>query len=208
MARITVDDTEIYDVDFYTPANLHRQIVWSLRGLPAGEHKLKIEYLDDRNPASIGNLIGFDAIDVEGTLKQASPSNLVNAVRLEESHPGIVFSTAWTHATSTLRSGAAWAWSRDTNASAAFSFDGTGVELLSTVGPDYGFGLVSLDGGVPQIVNYYSPTYLHQQIVWGAYNLTAGLHHLELTSAGDADERSSGVLIGLDAVDIQGSLQQ
>ena len=84
--------------------------------------------------------------------------------------------------------------------------DGTGAELLSTTGPDYGYALVSVDGGTPQIVSFYSSSYLHKQIVWGAYGLTTGVHRIEIAFAHDKDAASTGYLVGFDGIDVEGSL--
>ena len=68
-------------------------------------------------------------------------------------------------------------------------FTGTDVYLYGSTAPTYGQALVSVDGGTPVLVDYYSASYLHKVKVFEAKRSRAGRAHGQ-DRAGRHEERS------------------
>jgi hypothetical protein len=67
IARITLDDTDTYEVDLFG-AFAFQQRVWSSGLLEQGVHTVRIDYSNTKNAASTGYAIGVDALDITGEL--------------------------------------------------------------------------------------------------------------------------------------------
>jgi hypothetical protein len=64
IARVFVDGTLRATVDTYSATEQLRQTLFTLEGLAAGSHTIRIEVTGTRNPSSGGNLVWIDAFDV------------------------------------------------------------------------------------------------------------------------------------------------
>ncbi len=95
----------------------------------------------------------------------------------------------------------------DSPAKAYVCFDGTYLSLIAKTAPYYGKGTVTLDGAAPVEVDFYSPTVRYQQSVYSADGLGEGEHTLVIEWTGDKNPASWATLIGLDAIDVAGTLK-
>ncbi len=88
------------------------------------------------------------------------------------------------------------------------NFDGTSVALIGKTCPWYGKALVSLDGGLKEEVDFYSPITLWKQRVYERVGLEPGAHTMFIERADLKNDLSIGYGMGLDGLDITGTLTQ
>jgi SpoIID/LytB domain protein len=91
-------------------------------------------------------------------------------------------------------------------AKASVAFDGTYLALVTKTAPYYGKAQLTLDGGTPFLIDLYSPTVLYQQTVYRSDTLADGTHTLVVEWTGTKNSMSGGTIVGIDALDLLGSL--
>ncbi|WP_219950603.1 Ig-like domain-containing protein [Salinibacterium sp. M195] len=62
IARIYLDGDFVGDADFYAPTKLTGKLIYDTGELADGNHTIRVEYSDTKNPASVGTIIVFDAV--------------------------------------------------------------------------------------------------------------------------------------------------
>jgi len=88
-----------------------------------------------------------------------------------------------------------WAQTKDSNATAVFSFYGTGVSWISWTGPGQGSAAISLDGASQGTVNLNAATDSYQQNVYEQHGIQCGPHQFSITPI-----VSAGQTISIDAM--------
>ena len=207
IAKITVDGGTPQFADYYASGYKHQQKIWSISGLADGAHTVVIEWSGTKNAASTGTAIGVDALDVAGSLTQASVPG-PSTTRTEEASPLLAYSGAWTGNANTARSAGAWLYTDSAGAAAHVSFSGTYLSLVGSKAPNYGIAKITVDGGTPQFADYYASGYKHQQKIWSISGLADGAHTVVIEWSGTKNAASTGTAIGVDALDVAGSLTQ
>ncbi|KAF8508372.1 copper radical oxidase [Gautieria morchelliformis] len=81
-----------------------------------------------------------------------------------------------------------------------FKFHGAQVELFGTVSKRHGIANVLIDGNLVQRIDNFAPRSLTQQRLFSSSALNIGLHTLQVVNTGRKSLRSSGTLLGVDAV--------
>jgi hypothetical protein len=76
MASVIVDGQPMGTIDTYLSPGLADTAVYSLTGLPAGNHSLTIQVLGKHNPLSGGNWVWLDAFDIGPTAGAPPPAPL------------------------------------------------------------------------------------------------------------------------------------
>ena len=109
-----------------------------------------------------------------------------------------------------IRSAPAGSWSyvNAAGAKAIINFTGTTAELFASTAPTYGKANLTLDGGAPVAVDFYTTGYLHNVKVWGRTDLAETTHTVVIEWTGTKNAAASGTGIGIDALDMKASLQQ
>lgn len=202
IASVSLDGGAYVPVDMYAPAYEYKAAWWTASGLSDGPHDVRVRWTAARNPSSTGSLLALDAVDVAGTLAAAPPA----LRRVESTDPAIGLTGEWTTATGTGFSGGSLRYAASGPSVADVSFKGTGISLLGMEGPVYGYAFVSMDGGARQLVDLYSPTFLYRSSFWQAQGLTDATHTVRVEFTGSKRAVAGGALVGLDAVDVEGTL--
>jgi SpoIID/LytB domain protein len=125
--------------------------------------------------------------------------------RVDGADPDIAYLGNWTNAEAAPAFGGS-VFSAYGAAKASVAFDGTYLALLSKTAPYYGKAQLTLDGGTPFTIDFYSPTILYQQTVYRTDTLAPGTHTLTIEWTGTKNSISGGTTIGIDAFDVLGSL--
>jgi hypothetical protein len=204
IARITVDGVPMAPVDLYSGAFQWQQAVYTSPVLSPGLHKVKIEWTGDKNDLSTGTFIGLDAFDVTGSLAQAA----ADTSRFEESDTRIVLDGTWSVLNNAKLSATRYVYSRATDDAMNISFKGTRFDWFTVKGPDCGKARVVLDGEATATVDLYSDAYAWQRKVWTVTGLEDTTHTIRIEVLGDKNGSSTGYAVGLDAVDVLGTLVQ
>jgi hypothetical protein len=207
IVQVTVDSSPPQYIDLYSASYLDNQTTLSITGLANSAHVVKYEWTGTRNAAATGSTIGLDAVNVVGTLTQATaPPPTVT--RYEQTDPHVVLEGTWATAANAARSDGSWAYSNSASDTAWISFTGTRVDLVASKAPGYGIAKVTIDGSSTAEIDLYDGGYLHQQVVYSASGLASAPHTLKIEWTGTKNASASGTTIGLDAIDIDGTIAQ
>jgi hypothetical protein len=83
---------------------------------------------------------------------------------------------------------------------ATFTFTGTEVALVSTLGPDRGQATISVDGSAPQLIDLYAAGAAQKTIVAGSVSgLASGTHTVTINVLTTKNAASSGTRVDVDA---------
>ena len=154
----------------------------------------------------------FDLLSAGPAAQNVPPQ----AVTVDNSSPEITYhdQSQWVHEFNTLDYyGSSMSYTPSIGGSLSYSFDGVAIwydypshtsyhtisnllrRYYSTVGPNFGFFTVSIDGSTPQRLTAKSDLFLSQRLIWSNTSLGPGRHSLTLTHDGDIGTNSS---LGLD----------
>jgi RHS repeat-associated protein len=128
--------------------------------------------------------------------------------RYQQIDSKLTYLGAWSVGSTWSASGGSFHYTSSPGAAVVANFNGTAVALAATTGRGYGKGLVSLDGGSEEEVDFYSATTLYKRSVYAKSGLTAGDHTLVIKCLWEKNLLATGYSISLDAVDILGTLTQ
>jgi len=196
-ANVLIDGDQVAEVDLYSPTVQYQQTVWESPVLADGSHTLKIEWTGTKNSASSGTFVGVDALECAGYLTP----------RRFEQTDGLVSQVGtWTTGVNGSMSGGSYLFANSAGAVANFTFRGTRFDWVTIKNNAMGIANVSLDGGAPVPVDLYSPTTQYKQAVWSSGTLSSGTHTVSVTWTGTKNPASTGTNVGIDAVDVVGSL--
>ncbi len=168
------------------------------------------------NPARRGDVLNFAIGGVDRSPRwggtggtgipsaPAAPAPLYPG-RVEQSDASVVFAGAW------APSDARWGWSGGSalqsstaGASVTFTFTGTSVRWLGSMGRGMGIAQVSIDGVALREVDLFArPTDLAHEPVFSAYDLADGRHTLTITVTGRKNNEAQGASVVVDAFDVQ-----
>jgi hypothetical protein len=208
-AQISVDGGTAQSVELAASAVAYQQKVWDTGTLSDASHTVTI-FWDGSNAA--GKYISLDAIEVIGTLAQASPAStapatLPTTTRYEQKDGHFTFAGGWVASSSDSASADSFRYANST-ASATVTFDGTYLGWIGKKSPVYGTAKVSVDGGAPVTVDLYDSATLWQQKLWDTGVLTPGSHIVKIQWTGVQNANGMGANINVDAFDIAGTITQ
>ncbi|MER7689741.1 NPCBM/NEW2 domain-containing protein [Streptomyces sp. NPDC097610] len=95
-------------------------------------------------------------------------------------------------------------WTDHSGDLVSFRFTGTRLTFHGVTGPGHGIGAVSVDGGPPSDVDFYSATRTGDVPLWTSPTLADGSHTFTLAWTGRKNTASSGTAVTLDRADFLG----
>jgi len=95
-------------------------------------------------------------------------------------------------------------WADKSGDSASFTFVGTHVTFYGITAPQHGIGTVSIDGGTPTSIDFYSAQRTGDVSLWSSPTLAEGTHTLKLAWTGTKNAASSGTSVVVDRVQFTG----
>jgi cell wall-associated NlpC family hydrolase len=201
-AKVTLDGGAPVTVDLFSPSTLWRQKVWETSALTAGPHTVKIEWTGTKSSAATGTNINVDAFDVAGALARAST---VPPARYEQKDAHFTYAGRWTSSSSSTASGGNFLYANSSGSSVTLTFSGSYLAWIAKKSPVYGKAKVTLDGGVPVVIDLYAASALWKQKVWER-TLAPGTHTLKIEWTGTRNAAATGTNISVDAFDLLGML--
>jgi hypothetical protein len=217
IGRVYIDGTLRATVDTYSAVEQLRQTLFTIDGLAAGPHTIRIEVTGTRHPNSGGDLVWVDAFDVTsgGTpTATATPSSSPTPTptpgptpgvqRIEDSDSRIVYAGLWyTNASPNANhSGGTSRLSGEAGVTATLAFSGTGVKWQGLKDPWAGIANVYVDGTLRATVDTYSAVEQLRQTLFTIEDLSSGSHTIRLEVTGTRNASSGGALVWLDAFDV------
>jgi hypothetical protein len=119
--------------------------------------------------------------------------------RAQENNTAVATAGGWRRVTLAGASGGYVKKSTTTGASATYSFTGTGVAFVSTLGASRGKAEIWLDGTKVAIVDLYSASSRPARVVWASGVLTNAAHTLQVKVTGTKNAAASNVRVDADA---------
>jgi hypothetical protein len=139
---------------------------------------------------------------------QSSGTNTSGAkTRYEQDNPDIAYQGTWATLDNAIHSAGSYAYTKTVGSSVTIKFHGTAISYITAKDDIFGVAKVTLDGGTPATVDLYkSGDPVGQQKVWSASGLADSDHTLVIECTGAKNPASGAKYIGLDAVDVVGTL--
>ncbi|SEO90679.1 NPCBM/NEW2 domain-containing protein [Actinacidiphila rubida] len=97
-------------------------------------------------------------------------------------------------------------WTDHSGDAVAFRFTGTRLTFRGVTDPGHGIGALSVDGGTPVDVDFYSAARTGDVALWASPELPDGAHTFTLTWTGRKNPASSGTAVVVDRVDFVGQV--
>nr|WP_285891423.1 glycosyl hydrolase 53 family protein [Paenibacillus pasadenensis] len=166
IAAISIDGGTETSVDLYAAA---RETVtyFTSSVLAPGQHTVKVRVTGTKNNASSGTFIPVDSVSVTNDIPPQTFATVENSVYGTGSGQ-FEYTGSW-------QSGSSDHWSKTTDASFTFRFEGRAVELIGAKGPAHGIAEISIDGGAEVTVDLYAAarktvTYFKSpDLAWGSH---------------------------------------
>lgn len=193
-AAISVDDGAASTVDLYSKETMWRHVVWETKGLPFGEHTVKIDWTGKKKTDSKGTRINVDAVEIVGAL----------VGRYQQTNPHFEYSGRWATSKDASASGGSFALTKSSRSSITVDFTGIQIDWFAKEGPAYGKAQVIVDEGDPVTIDLYSADVLWVQNVWSSGRLEMGPHVVKIQWTGTKNPASTGTYINIDAFEIAG----
>jgi hypothetical protein len=200
-ALVSLDGGSAEYVDFYSAASLYKRSVYAKTGLAPGGHTLVVRCAGEKNPLSSGLSISLDAVDVLGTLGQAPLPT-----RYQQDDVKFKYMGVWAPTSTWSASGGSFASVDAPGSALNVTFDGRYLAWCATTGRAYGKAQVSLDGGAPVLVDFYSSYTRYKQRVYNTGLLDDnGPHTLSIYWVGQKNAAATATRISADTFDILGT---
>ena len=198
-ADVTLDGVDKGTINFYSASTLRKQKVWSTGTVASGTHTVELSWSGQAGTAG-GTRVNIDAVDVTGTL---TPVALTAA---EQADSRLAYTGTWTTSSTTSASGGNFAYANSAGSSVTIHFTGSCLVWLAKTASVYGLAKVTVDGGTPVLVDLYSASTLYKQKVWNTGLLAEGAHTVVIESTGTKNAKSTKTNIGIDAVQVLGTI--
>ncbi len=189
-------------VSQYAPSVSYQQTIWSISGLPEGEHTLLIRVLGTKEAASSGTVIVADAFDVGTAMRPLILPELERSARFEQNDPRLGYSGRWITGSGAMHSGGSYVYSSTMGATVKATFRGTSIAWVGPKAPSYGQAEIWLNGTRQGTVSQYAPSTSLQQVIWSASGLPDGEHTVVIRVTGTRESASSGNVVVIDAFDV------
>jgi hypothetical protein len=183
------------EIDTYLAPGQAQAAAYSISGLPAGDHTLKVEATGRRRSASGGAWVWIDAFTVTN-----APAPVVT--RVEQNGSGLTYGGTWTPNGLSLHSQSSAILSMTAGSRATFAFEGTGVTWRAFRDTWSGIARVYLDGVLQGTVDTYSANDKAQAAMYSVGGLTQGTHTLVIEVTGTKSAYSRGAWIWIDGFDV------
>jgi GH25 family lysozyme M1 (1,4-beta-N-acetylmuramidase) len=180
-AEVAIDGRSRGSFDQYASAT-HFKVARSFSVASPGEHTITVTVLGRRGSRSAtDDLVAVDAFAVAGKVI---------------SRPEL--GASWGDRRVSAASGGSIADSDLAGARASFAFAGTGVDWITSEGPDQGRANVFIDGRLVKTVDGYAPRPAFG-VVRSFTGLAEGIHTIRIVAQGSARPAASGTSVSVDA---------
>jgi hypothetical protein len=144
-------------------------------------------------------------IDLAGNAAKASTISSTVDPTVDSLAP--TMAETWSKITTGHASGGSYAKAAGVRDEIRFSFTGSKVSLIGIRTPDGGYGEITVDGVAKKAVNFYSKKTAYGVSLYSAL-LSEGTHVVTVTVKGSHPKGSTGNAVNVDALKVDGALQQ
>ncbi len=203
IASIYLDGDFLQTVDTYAPSAQFQALVYSIEGLPLGQHHLTIMALGVHDASSAQSWVWVDAFDiVNGTSGPPPGDPWATSVRYEQNAPSTALTGTWYTQTGPVFSGGSAVMSEELGARATFSFTGTRVRWIGFRDEWSGIGRVYLDGALVGVFDTYASPAQAQAVMFRTGALGSGPHTLAIEATHSHLASATEKWVWVDAFDV------
>jgi len=193
IATVSIDGSAVDQLDTYNPTRLYQQ--QKTYPVTAGVHTVSVSVSGNKNAASAGAFVLFDAFVVSATPPPPPPTN--GPGTYQDTDAVVSFSGGWTTFANAGNSGGTAKFSNQTAAGVSLTFDGGALTLVHLKQANAGIATVTIDGTIVDQLDTYAPTQLFQQ--QKTYTVAAGVHTVTVSVSGNKNAASGGAFVLFDA---------
>ena len=114
----------------------------------------------------------------------------------------LTYSGTWNDYTNPNFSNGVVKYSNQKNATASILFSGSGVMWIASRDNRLGKADVYIDGNYEKPVDLYSPTIIHQEVVYSNLALSSGNHSMSIVVKGEKNPSATNTFVDIDAIDV------
>jgi Peptidase family M28 len=133
-------------------------------------------------------------------------ADAATVTRYQQTDLRLQYTGTWSTSSTSLASGGSFRYTNTRGSSVSATFNGTSFTWIAKKSPVYGMARVTLDDSKVFAVDLYSATTRYGQTVWSTGTLSPGYHTVTIQWTGAKNARATAANIGIDAVDVTGSL--
>ncbi|MFD5087411.1 glycoside hydrolase family 2 TIM barrel-domain containing protein [Kitasatospora sp. NPDC058406] len=193
IVKISIDGTVAATVDLYGTGKPPARLLFRSSQLPYGQHTIKVECTGNKNPMSTGTYALLNAFRVANQVA-------------DDASDRITYTGTWSHDANRSSTsgdlGRTESYSRQTGATAATTFWGTGVRIIAPKGLNEGIAEISVDNETPTRVDLYAGSKQFQQSVFERTGLTEGEHTVSVRVTGQKNASATDTFVCLDAFEV------
>jgi hypothetical protein len=193
IARVYIDGTFKGEIDTYASPARAQTVLYSIDGLAAGAHSLRIEATGRKRAASGGAWVWVDAFDV---VSGGPPPAFT---RVEQSNASVQNTGSWSVHNASIHSGGSAVLSLDIGGRSTFTFTGTAVRWIGLKDEWSGMARVYVDGALRATVDTYSSTTQANTVLFTLEGLPAGSHTIAVEVTGARNSAAASAWIWVDA---------
>lgn len=179
-ARIAVDGVTVATVSLYS-RSFKSTAVWSISGLPNGNHSVTVTALGSKEASSAGVVVSIDAFDFEGKPYTAAGQQ----GRLVQSTDKLLYRKGrWYGRSAVMALGGSSLYSKARDAATTVHFKGTSISWIGRRSPAHGKAEVLLDGRRVAIIGGAPSPSRERSVLWSATGLRNVKHTLTVRNLG------------------------
>lgn len=199
-ASVYVDGTYRATVDAYSPKTVDRQTLFSVSGQRDTTHTVSIRVRGSKRSASSGTWVDVDRFAVTAGDLIETP---VPVGRIEDTHSYLTSFGTWQPGTSGSEDGST-RWTTTAGDRMVVTFVGDRIKWYARAGSNRGVAKVTLDRGMPVIVDSYTSAPQENRVVWTSPKLPWGVHTVAIEALGVHSSASTGNHVSVEAFEIGG----
>jgi hypothetical protein len=193
-------------IDLYSASGAQRVGVYTVSGLSATTHRIKLVALGTKNSASKGSAVRFDAFDVEGHVNTLPKPT--GAERAQQTDSRMILVGSWATRGPSALSNRTYSAATKVGSRVYLDFVGTEFTIYGPKLPSGGRFRVWIDGKSSGIVSTFGTARADQRALYARGGLKNVRHKVILEVLGTKEGASGGTTVALDWVEIQGHLAQ
>ena len=157
-------------------------------------NKSSLVKLSDKN----GDKITYSSEDK--SISCAKPITILSPGTYEESNSAFKYNGTWKNESSNIYSQQKGKYSLTKDDSVEFYFNGRGFDLISATAPSGGKANLYVDNVLVSTIDFYSPNYNGNQLLFSTRSLDSGTHLVKLEVLGTKNPSSKNTLVTFDKV--------
>ncbi|WP_339723186.1 alpha-L-fucosidase [uncultured Paraglaciecola sp.] len=193
---VWINGEVVATVDTYSPTKQHQVLVYSSPILVPGfqDVRVRTKSSSEANPAASNSWVHVDYIQYNETV----PEGYI----IDSIHHDINYDSNWGFHEKDEAHLNVVSYSKVSNTQASYTFNGTGVKIISRKNTGGGICQIKIDGNLIDTVDLYSSTWVDKAEVFSKQDLSSGSHTIEFVVDGTKNSNSTNYYCVIDRFEI------